>query len=81
MASLPAIMPGAEPFFYRGGSRGILLLHGFTATPAETRWLGQHLGGEGYTVFGPRTPGHGTDPHDLARYRWQDWYAAAIHLA
>jgi carboxylesterase len=71
-------MPGAEPFFYRGNSTGILCLHGFTASPAETRWLGHHLAGEGYTVYGLRTPGHGTDPHDLARYQWQDWYAAAL---
>jgi carboxylesterase len=71
-------MPGAEPFFYQGGRTGVLCLHGFTASPAETRWLGQHLAGEGYTVYGLRTPGHGTDPHDLARYLWTDWFAAAL---
>jgi len=57
---------------------GILCLHGFTASPSEMSWLGQHLAGEGYTVYGLRTPGHGTDPHDLDRYLWQDWFAAVL---
>ncbi|HUN06058.1 MAG TPA: alpha/beta fold hydrolase [Aggregatilineales bacterium] len=78
MTSLPVIMPGAEPFFYRGNQAGILCLHGFTASPSEMSWLGQHLAGEGYTVYGLRTPGHGTDPHDLDRYLWQDWFAAVL---
>lgn len=41
------------------------------------RWLGQHLHNQGMTVYGPRMPGHGSDYHDLARFRWQDWYLAA----
>lgn len=74
----PTIMPGAEPFFYRGSTVGCLCLHGFTASPAEVRWLGQHLAGKGLTVYGARLPGHGTDYHDMARQHWQDWYAAAL---
>lgn len=71
-------LAGAEPFFHRGGPVGVVLLHGFTATPAEPRWLGQHLAGKGYTVLIPRSTGHGMQPEDLARMRWQDWYASAL---
>jgi len=68
-------LPG-EPFFWQGGPVGVLLAHGFTATPAEVRLLGQYLHGRGYTVAGPLLPGHGTTPQDLNRVRWQDWVNA-----
>src|SRR4030095_16396304 len=71
------IMPGAEPYFHRGGKVGCLCLHGFTASPAEVKWFAQHLAAEGYTVYAPRLAGHGTRPQDLARTRWTDWYASA----
>jgi len=74
--SLPHIIPGGEPFFFRGNSVGILCVHGFMASPAEIRWLGKHLADQGYTVYGPRLPGHATDYKDITRQRWQDWYAA-----
>lgn len=78
MPDAPMIMPGAEPCFARGGATGVLLLHGFTATPHEVKWLGQHLAGQGHTVYAPRIAGHGTDYRDLARSRWQDWAASAL---
>jgi carboxylesterase len=70
-------MPGAEPFFYRGGATGVLCIHGFTANPSEVRWLGQHIAAQGHTVYGVRLAGHGSDPHDMARMRWRDWLASA----
>lgn len=75
---LPAIMPGAEPYFQQGGEAGCLLLHGFAASPAELRWLGEHLAAAGHTVYIPRLPGHGSDYRDMARVRWRDWYLAAL---
>jgi carboxylesterase len=69
----PAIVPGSEPFFYPGGTTGCLLLHGFTSTPEEMRWLGQDLADRGYSVLGVRLAGHGTHPRDLARTRFPDW--------
>lgn len=63
----------ATPFFYEGNDTGVLLLHGFTATPVEVRPLGKFLHQHGYTVSGPRLPGHGTTPQDLNRCAWQDW--------
>lgn len=75
---LPALMPGAEPLFFPGGSPGLLLLHGFMASPGEVAWLAEYLAGRGYTVYAPRLPGHGFDPAAMRRVRWQDWYAGAL---
>lgn len=74
----PMIMKGAEPYFHRGGPVGVLVLHGFTASPAEPRWLGTHLAGQGMTVYIPRIAGHGTDQRDIARLHWRDWYVSAL---
>jgi len=64
-----------EPFLWEGGSTGVLLMHGFSATTAEVRLLAKVLHECGYTVAGDLLPGHGTKPADMNRYRWQDWYA------
>ncbi len=74
--STSPITLGGESFFFRGNRTGILCIHGFMASPAEIRWLGKHLADQGYTVYGPRLPGHATDYRDMARQRWQDWYAS-----
>jgi carboxylesterase len=60
-------------FFLKGGSIGVLLIHGFTATTFEMRSLADRLNAEGYTVSGPLLPGHGTSPDDLNKVIWQDW--------
>jgi carboxylesterase len=65
------------PAFWQGGKQGILLLHGFTATTSEVRWLGERLNQHGYTVSCPLLPGHGSSPEELNRCRWQNWAAAA----
>lgn len=56
---------------------GVLLIHGFTSTPTEMRLLGASLAEHGYAVSAPLLPGHGTDPEDLNRKRWQDWVQEA----
>jgi carboxylesterase len=71
------ILPGCEPIFKKNGSKGCLLLHGFTSCPFELRLLGDHLYNEGYTVSIPLLPGHGTSPNDLRKQSWKDWYEAA----
>ncbi len=72
------IIPGAEPFLIKGGSRGILLVHGFTGSPAEMRLLGEHLGGLGFTVLGIRLPGHGTTVEEMESTDWRHWYRAVV---
>ena len=64
-------------FTFQGGKTGFLLLHGFTATTAEVRPLGERLHTAGHTVSAPLLPGHGTHPDNLNKTRWQDWVRAA----
>jgi carboxylesterase len=59
---------------------GVVLVHGFTGTPFEVRYLGERLAADGFTVHGPLLPGHGTSLDDLDRTTWQDW-AAAVEAA
>ncbi|MEJ5187104.1 MAG: alpha/beta fold hydrolase [Candidatus Geothermincolales bacterium] len=71
------VMKGAEPFFFDGGEVGVLVLHGFTGTTQSVRPLGEGLAAEGFTVLGPRLPGHGTDIQDLSTRSWTEWAAEA----
>jgi len=64
-------------FIIKGERQVFCLLHGFTATTAEVRPLGERLHAAGYTVSAPLLPGHGTHPDDLNKVRWQDWVQAA----
>lgn len=67
-------------FYWEGGSTGVLLSHGFTATTAEVRLLARALCDHGYTVAGPLLPGHGTTPQDCNRHTWEEWYASFEHM-
>ena len=53
--------PLCRPFFLEGSrDHGILLIHGFTATPGTMNPLGQALAQKtGYTISAPLLPGHG----------------------
>lgn len=67
------IIPTAEPFFFSGNKTGCLLIHGFTGTPKEMRWMGEYLAEQGFSVLGVRLAGHATDPEDMIRSRYADW--------
>ncbi len=54
---------------------GIVLVHGFTGSPASMRPWAEFLNNEGYTVRVPLLPGHGTNPDDLNLVKWQEWPA------
>jgi carboxylesterase len=62
-----------DPFYYVGNSMGVLLIHGFTGSPSEMRFLGERLAGEGWTVLGVCLSGHGSTPEELANTSWEDW--------
>lgn len=62
-----------SPFFLPGGDTGILLIHGYTGSPTEMRWIGDYLHEQGMTVAGTLLPGHGTTPEAMSRCRWTDW--------
>ncbi len=65
-----------EPFHWEAGPVGVLLLHGFTATPVEVRAAAEQLHTLGYSVAGPLLPGHAAAPGDLNRVPWQSWVEA-----
>jgi carboxylesterase len=69
------VMPGAEAFAHDGGSTGVLLCHGFTGSPHSLRPWADYLAAAGLSVSLPRLPGHGTTWQEMARTRWEDWYA------
>jgi carboxylesterase len=72
------IIPTAEPFLLPGepSKPACLLVHGFTSSPKEMRWLGEFLNRHGYTCLGIRLTGHATDPQDMIRSNWTDWTAS-----
>jgi carboxylesterase len=69
------LLPGAEPYAAEGGGVGVVLSHGFTATPRSVLPWAEHLAAAGYTVRLPLLPGHGTSWQDANRSTWRDWYA------
>jgi carboxylesterase len=69
------VMPGAEAFAHDGGTTGVLLCHGFTGSPQSLRPWADYLAAAGLSVSLPRLPGHGTTWQEMARTRWEDWYA------
>lgn len=67
---------GGEPFFLKSRKikwrkTGVLLIHGFSASPAEMKPLGNFLNNKGFTVYGVRLKGHGTSPYDLDQTTWK----------
>ncbi len=55
---------------------GVLLVHGFTATPWEMRRPAEALARAGFLCLAVRLPGHGTTPADLAERRLEEWQEA-----
>jgi carboxylesterase len=69
-----------RPFFLEAGPVGVLLAHGYTATPWEVRPLADRLHAQGYTVAGPLLAGHGSCAADLNKVSWRDWVASGAAL-
>ena len=65
----------AKSFYFEGSSNktGILLTHGFTASPTEMLPLAKYLHRKGFTVHGIRLAGHGTNYRELSNYSYIDW--------
>ena len=65
-----------SPFFFVPDNPkriGVVLVHGFLASPAEVRNFGRQLYDLGYVTYGVRLKGHGTSPWDLRDRSWRDW--------
>src|SRR3954452_20995165 len=72
----PLALP-AHPERTGGRAVGVLLVHGFTGSPASMKPWAQSLADHGYAVEVPLLAGHGTRWQDLNRVGWTDWYAEA----
>lgn len=57
-----------------GNDKAILMIHGFPSTPYLYTFFADHFFQEGYDVYAPLLPGFGTDPKDLERTSFSQWY-------
>jgi len=62
------------------GPADVLLLHGFSGSPSDLRYLGDRLHAAGYGVRAPALPGHGPDAARLGAVRARDWLAAGSEV-
>lgn len=65
-------------FYFKGNNTGVLLIHGFTGTPAEMRLMGEFLRKKGYTVRGILLKGHGAASVDMKKCSYRDWIHGAV---
>lgn len=72
----PLALP-AQPDKTGGRAIGVLLVHGFTGSPASLKPWARALHDQGYAVEVPLLPGHGTQWQDLNKVAWTDWYSEA----
>jgi len=71
-----AVKPGNEGFILGNSTEiGVLLTHGFEASPHEVKELAEYLAGKNITVYVVRLKGHGTDIRDIDNAKWQDWHS------
>lgn len=72
------VLEGAAPFQFEGDDVGVLVIHGFTGTTQSMRYFGEGLHKKfGFSVVGPRLPGHGTSPDDMETTGYLDWLGEA----
>ena len=67
-------IPESEPLRLLAGKTGILMIHGFTGSPASIKPWATSMHEKGLTVFVPRLAGHGTHWSDLNKVTWEEWY-------
>jgi carboxylesterase len=67
-----------QKFFKGTNGKVVLLLHGYTGSPHDMSFLGHKLNKEGYSVFIPRLPGHGTNETDFLNSSWKDWLRTCV---
>lgn len=75
------LTPGAQPWSIDptgpAARIGVLLIHGFTGSPASMTPWGKALSQNGWSIRVPRLPGHGSRWQDMNLTTWEDWYAEA----
>jgi carboxylesterase len=71
------LLPGAEPIALNGGSKGVLLLHGFGDTPQSLARLAADLHAQGWAVRVPLLHGHGASLQAFTSARADEWLIGA----
>ena len=64
------------PYLLKGNNfnkTGIIVVHGYMASPLEVKELAVYLNNNGFWIHAPRLKGHGTSPEDLATRTYKDW--------
>lgn len=61
--------------------RGVLLTHGLSDSPYHMRHLAAFFQRQGFRVMALLLPGHGTQPGDLLKVRWESWAEAVAYGA
>jgi len=57
-----------------GNNRLILMIHGFPACPYVFSYFADYFSSIGYDVYVPLLPGFGTNPKDLEKTSFNQWY-------
>ena len=71
----PKVAEACRPFFLkRGHSRAILMVHGYTGSPADFRDFAGYYADGGYDVAVPLLPGHGSHIALLERQTFRELY-------
>lgn len=69
------IIPACRPFFLdHGHKRAILMIHGFTGSPADFRLFAKIYARSGFDVAVPLLPGHGSHISYLERLTFRELY-------
>lgn len=72
-ADFDGVSASADPIVLPGGSTTVVLIHGYTGSPAEMDLLARALQREGYGVECPLLAGHGTCLADLIPVEPHQW--------
>ena len=64
-----------EPFLLeaKNARAGVVLSHGYLASPEQVRPLAEYIYSRGYSVYALRLHGHGTAPDQMTGVSWHDW--------
>jgi carboxylesterase len=69
----------AKPFEFQGtNGAAVLLIHGFTGSPAHMLPIGRYLSSAGYAVKGICLSGHATKPEDMKTATAREWMSEAL---
>ncbi|WP_051309465.1 alpha/beta fold hydrolase [Desulfogranum japonicum] len=73
-----SLLHKGAPILYPRMSRktGIVLVHSYLSSPQELKTFARWLNSQGYWVYVPRLPGHGTCAEDLAGRTYEEWIDA-----